>query len=96
MAAHAWIVEHRADIDADFLAIYRIDLEERETGARRFLSLCNRLPAYQGAMAARVAAEQQEAQPQQPGGPASPDGPQELTVEQMALVMPGVIERVEV
>jgi hypothetical protein len=41
-------------------------------------------------LAARVAAEQQEQQPQQNGGS------QEMSVEQMNLMVPGLIETVEV
>lgn len=94
MSEHAWIVDHRADLDADFLAIYGIDLETRVMDAKRFLALANRTPAYDGAMAAVVAAEQQKEQPAQTGS--SPDEPQQVDVDQMNLIVPGLIERVEV
>ncbi|MFE9064936.1 hypothetical protein [Streptomyces violaceusniger] len=64
-------------------------------GAKRFLALANRTPAYDGAMAAVVAAEQQkERQPAQPGS--GPDEPQQVDVDQMNLIVPGLIDRVEV
>lgn len=96
VAEHAWIANHRDDLDADFLAIYGIDLEAEVVGAKRFLALANRTPAYDGAMAAVVAAEQQKEQ--QPGqtGSSSPDEPQQVDVGQMNLIVPGLIERVEV
>lgn len=63
-------------------------------GAKRFLALAARTSAYDGAMAAAVAAEQQKEQPTQ--RQASPDEPQQVDVDAMNLIMPGLIERVEV
>ncbi|MFE3031584.1 hypothetical protein ACFXKY_08035 [Streptomyces canus] len=48
-----WVLDHLDDLDADFLAIYRIDLEQDEISARRYFALAHRLPAYQGVMSAR-------------------------------------------
>lgn len=48
-----WILDHLDDLDADFLAIYGLDLEHVEISARRYFALAHRLPAYQGVMAAR-------------------------------------------
>jgi hypothetical protein len=50
-------------LDADFLAIYRIDLEQVDISARRYFALAHRLTAYQGVMAARVEAEREDRQP---------------------------------
>ncbi|MFI5473213.1 hypothetical protein ACIA6D_23605 [Streptomyces cacaoi] len=58
-----WILDHLDDIDADFLAIYRIDLERDEITARRYFALAHRLPAYQGVMATRVDEERDEHNP---------------------------------
>ncbi|MEU1787117.1 hypothetical protein ABZ553_14830 [Streptomyces sparsogenes] len=63
-------------------------------GAKRFLALANRTPAYDGAMTAAVAAEQHKEQPQTASS--SPDEPQQVDVAQMNLIVPGLIERVEV
>ena len=63
-------------------------------GAKRFLALANRTPAYDGAMAAAVAAEQQKEQPAQ--RQTSSEGPQQVDVDAMNLIVPGLIERVEV
>ncbi|MEU6365772.1 hypothetical protein ABZ876_08445 [Streptomyces sp. NPDC046931] len=49
-------------MDADFLAIYGIDLLEQEISARRYFALAHRLTAYTGVMAARVE-EEREQQP---------------------------------
>jgi hypothetical protein len=57
-----WVLDHIDDIDADFLAIYHIDLEHDELSARRYFALAYRLPAYQGVLAAR----QEEARERQP------------------------------
>ncbi|MFI1166568.1 hypothetical protein ACH4UM_23930 [Streptomyces sp. NPDC020801] len=58
----AWVLHHEADIDADFLAIYGIDLEQVDISSRRYFALAHRLTAYQGVMAARVE-EEREQQP---------------------------------
>ncbi|GGW15745.1 hypothetical protein GCM10018980_51910 [Streptomyces capoamus] len=55
-----WVLTHLDDIDADFLAIYGLDLEQVEIPARRYFSLAYRLTAYQGVMAARVEEERDE------------------------------------
>jgi hypothetical protein len=52
-----WVLDHQADIDADFLAIYGIDLYEQEIDGPRYFALAHRLTAFQGVMAARVEAE---------------------------------------
>ncbi|MEV8033890.1 hypothetical protein [Streptomyces sp. NPDC086182] len=49
-----WVLDHEADLDADFLAIYGIDLEQADVSAPRYFALAHRLTAYQGVMAARV------------------------------------------
>lgn len=55
-----WVLDHQEDLDADFLAIYHIDLDEQEIPARRYFALAHRLTAYTGVMAARVEAEREE------------------------------------
>lgn len=55
-----WVLDHVDDLDADFLAIYRIDLERDEISARRYFALAHRLTAYSGVMAARTEAERDE------------------------------------
>ena len=57
-----WVLDHLDDLDADFLAIYGIDLEQADVSARRYFALAHRLTAYQGVMAARVE-EEREQQP---------------------------------
>lgn len=58
-----WVLDHLDDLDADFLAIYGIDLEDQEIGAPRYFALAHRLPAYQGVMAARIEEEREQQQP---------------------------------
>lgn len=58
-----WVLDHEDDLDADFLAIYRLDLEQVDISARRYFALAHRLTAYQGVMAARVEAEREEQRP---------------------------------
>ncbi|MFF4552707.1 hypothetical protein [Streptomyces sp. NPDC001422] len=55
-----WVLDHEPDIDADFLAIYHIDLHEQEVDGPRYFALAHRLTAYQGVMAARVDEERDE------------------------------------
>jgi len=57
-----WILDHLDDLDADFLAIYGIDLEQVEISARRYFALAYRLTAYTGVMAA-IAEEEREPRP---------------------------------
>lgn len=59
-----WVLDHEADLDADFLAIYGIDLEQADAlTAPRYFALAHRLTAYQGVMAARVEEEREQQQP---------------------------------
>lgn len=60
LAQVIWVLDHQADIDADFLAIYHIDLLEQEVSGPRYLALAHRLTAYQGVMAARVEEERED------------------------------------
>lgn len=54
------MIDHLADLDADFRVFYRLDPEEvRELTGPQFLDLAVRVSAYQGVMAARIAAVQQ-------------------------------------
>lgn len=55
-----WVLEHEADLDADFLAIYGLDLEQVEISAPRYFALAHRLTAYTGVMAARVEEERDD------------------------------------
>lgn len=56
----SWVLDYLDDLDADFLAIYSIDLDHAELSARRYFALAHRLPAYQGVMAARIEAERED------------------------------------
>jgi hypothetical protein len=55
-------------LDADFLAIYGLDLEHVEISARRYFALAYRLTAYMGVMAAR-ADEENDRQPSRSSTP---------------------------
>lgn len=57
-----WVLGHEADLDADFLAIYRIDLEQVEISGPRYFALAHRLTAYHGVMAARAETERDQTQ----------------------------------
>lgn len=51
-------------MEADFRAIYRLTpAEALELDGPQFLALAYRLPAYSGALVARVAAEQERTRP---------------------------------
>jgi hypothetical protein len=63
LAEIVWVLDHQEDIDADFLAIYGIDLYEQEIDGPRYFALACRLTAYQGVMAARREAEEDDSRP---------------------------------
>jgi hypothetical protein len=56
-----WVLAYEADLDADFLAHYGIDLEEDEMCAPRYFALAQRTFAYSGVMAARAEAQNEDA-----------------------------------
>ena len=60
LAEVLWVLDHEDDIDADFLAIYGIDLGADDLPARRYFALAHRLTAYTGVMAARAEAERED------------------------------------
>jgi hypothetical protein len=92
-----WTLDHLADLDADFLAIYGIDLDEHEISAPRYFALAHRLTAYQGVMAARVEEEQDQSsstttrtsstQPAQQGG----GGTKEVSLTAFRVMFPGIV-----
>jgi hypothetical protein len=69
-----WVLDHEADLDADFLAIYRIDLEQDEITGPRYFALAHRLPAYSGVMASRMEAQRDQ---QDQGATRSTSAPQQ-------------------
>lgn len=83
-------------MDADFLAIYAIDLEEDTISAARYFGLAHRLPAYEGVMAARVEAEREET-PGQPYRPSttpaqtSSTAPREVHLTAFRAEFPGFV-----
>lgn len=58
----AWVPSHWDDLDADFLAIYGIDLEDCDLSGPRFFARAHRLSAYTGVMQARVEEDREEEQ----------------------------------
>ncbi|WP_393075284.1 hypothetical protein [Streptomyces sp. LN704] len=95
-----WVLAHEADLDADFLAIYHIDLREQEVDAPRYFALAHRLSAFQGVMAARVEEENDE-RPQSSSTPtrtqtAAPTGrgtseATEVSLTQFRASFPGLV-----
>lgn len=94
-----WVLDHQDDIDADFLAIYGIDLEQADVSAPRYFALIHRLTAYQGVMAARVEEEREEQdqsstttrtssiQPAQQGGGET----KEVSLTAFRVMFPGIV-----
>ncbi len=70
--------DYERDLDADFLALYGIDLEVDTISAARYFALAHRLPAYSGVMAARVENERDEPA-EQPYRPSTTPAPQAST-----------------
>ncbi|TXJ78634.1 hypothetical protein E2C11_16640 [Streptomyces lavendulae] len=98
IAEVAWVLGHQEDIDADFLAIYGLDLEQVEISSRRYFALAHRLTAYQGVMTARV-----EEQRDQHGASSTPtrtrDAPpvqgggetREVSLTAFRAIFPGIV-----
>jgi hypothetical protein len=86
-----------SDLDADFLAIYGIDLEQADVSAPRYFALAHRLTAYQGVMTARVDQEQDQSsstttrtsstQPAQQGGGEN----REVSLTAFRVMFPGIV-----
>ncbi|GGW98678.1 hypothetical protein [Streptomyces chartreusis] len=99
IAEVSWVLDHEDDLDADFLAIYRIDLEQVDISARRYFALAHRLTAYQGVMAARVEAERERREPARSTTPTRSSSPApaergdvtELSLTQLRAKFPGVV-----
>jgi len=96
-----WVLDHEDDIDADFLAIYHIDLCEQEVTGPRYFALAYRLTAYQGVMAARAEEEREHRAPVRSTTPTrSSSAPApgrddssvtELSLTQLRAKFPGVV-----
>lgn len=91
---------HGRDVDADFLAIYGIDLRDDIDGPR-FFALAHRLPAYQGVLAARVEEARQDEQDETPSAPqqapqASARGDvKEVSLTALRVQFPGLVSMAE-
>lgn len=72
MRQTSWVLDHLDDLDADFLAVYRIDLHDCDITAPRFLSLAFRCFAYRGVMREELLAEQHS---NEGHGPSPTSGP---------------------
>jgi hypothetical protein len=57
-----WVLGYLPDLESDFSAFHRVDDIYLMSSARFFI-LANRLPAYQGVLAARVMQEQEDQKP---------------------------------
>lgn len=92
-----WVTGYVQDLDADFLAIYGIDLEEDDISGPRYFALAHRLPAYAGVLAARAEAEREDDSPATPARSTSSARPRQYqSVEALAAQHPGEIELVKV
>lgn len=67
------MLDHIDDLDSDFSAIHRID-DMWALDGPRFFKLAVRLPAYDGVMRVRVAAEAEQKRPAEPSRPAAGTG----------------------
>lgn len=97
----AWTVDHLDDLDADFLALYGIDLSTDDITGPRFFARARRTFAYQGVMRARWEQEQEKAQPR-PVSPShtshsAPDRPgvEVVDFDQFTNMFPDLISHAE-
>jgi hypothetical protein len=95
-----WVLDHQDDIDADFLAIYGLDLEHVEISSRRYFTRAQRLTAFQGVMAARVEEERENREPSYTPTRTSTTGPPprqasrettEVSLTQFRAQFPGLV-----
>jgi hypothetical protein len=88
-----WVLDHEADIDADFLACYGIDLATYPMPGPRYLALAYRLAAYQGVMAGRVAKEKEQQATEPAARPAerAPGGANEVSLSAFRAQFPGLV-----
>ncbi|MBD9700642.1 hypothetical protein IHE56_00755 [Streptomyces sp. ID01-12c] len=90
-----WVLDHLDDLDADFLAIYGIDLERNEISARRYFALAYRLTAYTGVMAARAENERDNNTPTRTSSTPAPErddsSTTELSLTQFRAKFPGLV-----
>lgn len=95
-----WVLDYEDDVDADFLAIYGIDLEQADVSGPRFFALAHRLTAYTGVLAARVEEEREQqtssttttrtysdAPPVRQGG----SGDREVSLTAFRVMFPGIV-----
>lgn len=91
----AWVLDHDADLDADFLAVYGIDLEVNDITGPRYFALAHRLPAYTGVMAARVEEERDKGEDRPSTRSTEPqqddDGRKEVTLTAFQVMFPGIV-----
>lgn len=96
-----WVLHHEDDIDADFLAIYHLDLHEQEVAGPRYFALAHRLTAYQGVMAARADEQRERREPSRsttptrtsstPATARDDSGTAELSLTQFRAKFPGLV-----
>jgi hypothetical protein len=94
-AQTGWVLDHIDDLDADFLAIYGIDLEQQTISARRYFALAHRLTAYSGVMAARAENERERTIPTRtsstPATTRDDSSSTELSLTQFRAKFPGLV-----
>jgi len=100
-----WVVDHLEDLESDLSVFHRIDNLHTLDGPR-FFRLALRVFAYDGVMAARLAAQTEDTDTPAPGGKEEmlagpiPEGGRtrrgDMDVDELAAIAPGLIERAEV
>lgn len=87
-----WILDHEDDLDADFRRFLRIDLDEDDIDARRFVQYAQRVSAYGGVMALRVEAQRDTPQPAADGpGPAPRGERKDMELAAFRVAHPGLV-----
>ncbi len=94
-----WVLDHQADLDADFLAVYGIDLEQVDISAPRYFALAHRATAYSGVMAARAEEEREQQQPSSSTTRTRSDAPpqqgggetKEVSLTAFRVMFPGIV-----
>jgi len=100
-----WVVDHLGDLESDLSVFHRVD-DLHTLDGPRFFRLALRIFAYDGVMAARLAAQDGGTDAPAPSGEREPlAGPipeggrtrrGDMDVDELAAIAPGLIERTEV
>lgn len=91
----AWVLDHQADLDADFLAFFGIDLDQDDITGPRYYALAHRVSAYGGVMSARIEEQRDQQEPAPASTSSSParqtTGDRHMELVAFRAIFPGMV-----